>query len=52
MNSLLHRAIDTGIIRLDILGHFPIFLIVETGKRMTPDGKVQITKRLLNNKTN
>lgn len=32
-NSLLHRTIDTGIIRLDILDNFPIFLPVEIGKR-------------------
>ena len=29
-NSLLHRIINTGIIKLDISHHFPIFLIVET----------------------
>ena len=29
-NSLLHRIINTGIIKLDISYHFPIFLIVET----------------------
>ena len=48
-NSLLHRTINTGI--LDISDHFPIFLIAKTQKKMTPEGKVQITKRLINNKT-
>ena len=28
-----------------------IFLIVETEKKMTLEGKVQVTKRLINNKT-
>ena len=32
--------------------HFPIFLIAETEERMTWEGSVQITKRLINNKTN
>ena len=50
-NSLLHRAINTGIIRLDISDHFPIFLIPETEKRMRPEEKVQIKKRLINYKT-
>ena len=50
-NSLLHRTINTGIIKRDISDHFPIFLIAETYKRITPEGKVQITKRLINNKT-
>ena len=39
--------INTGIIKLDISDHFPIFLIAEK-KRITPEGKVQITKRLIN----
>ena len=50
-NSLLHRTINTGIIQLDISDHFPIFLIAETERRMTPEGKKQITKHLANNKT-
>ena len=50
-NSLLHRAISTGITKLNISDHFPIFLIAETEKRITPEGKVQITKRSINNKT-
>ena len=50
-NSLLHRAINTKIIKLDISDHFPIFLIAETEKGITPEGKVQITQRLINNKT-
>ena len=50
-NSLLHRTINTGILKLDISDHFPIFLIAKTEKKMTPEGKVQITKRLINNKT-
>ena len=29
-NSLLHRAINTGTIKLDISDHFPIFLKAET----------------------
>ena len=49
-NSLLHRTINTRIIKLDISDHFPIFLIAETERRMTPEGKVAITKRLINNK--
>ena len=47
MNSLLHRTINTGIIKLDISDHLPIFLIAETEKRMTPEGKVQITRRII-----
>ena len=50
-NSLLHRTLNTGIIKLDISDHFPIFLIAKTEIKMTPEGKVQITKRLINNKT-
>ena len=50
-NSLLHRTINTGIVKLDILDHYPIFLIAETGKKIIPERKVQITKRLINNKT-
>ena len=50
-NSLLHRTINAGILKLDISDHFPIFLIAKTEKKMTPEGKVQITKRLINNKT-
>ena len=33
--------------KLDISDHFAIFLIAETEKRITPEGKVQITKRLI-----
>ena len=50
-NSLLHETIRTGIIKLNISDHFPIFLIAETEKRITPEGKVQTTKRSVNNKT-
>ena len=50
-NLLLHRTINMGIIKLDISDYFPICLIAETENRMTPEGKVEITKRLLNNKT-
>ena len=32
---LLHRAITTGIIKLDIYDHFPIFLVAEIEKRIT-----------------
>ena len=46
-NSLLHRTRNTGILKLNISGHFPIFLIAKTEKKMTPEGKVQITKRLI-----
>ena len=49
-NSLLHRTINTRIIKLDISDHFPIFLIAESERRMTPEGTVEITKRLINNK--
>ena len=50
-NSLLHRTINTGVLKLDISDHFPIFLIAKTEKKMTPEGKVKITKRVINNKT-
>ena len=50
-NPILHRTINTGIIKLDISDHFPMFLIAKTEKGMTPEGKAQITKRLINNKT-
>ena len=50
-NSPLHRTINKGIIKLNISDHFPIFLIAETERRMTPEGKKQITKHLANNKT-
>ena len=50
-NSPLHRIINKGIIKLNISDHFPIFLIAETERRMTPEGKKQITKHLANNKT-
>ena len=50
-NSPLHRTINKGIIKLNISDHFPIFLRAETERRMTPEGKKQITKHLANNKT-
>ena len=50
-NSLLHRKINTEILKLDISDHFPIFLTAKTEKKMTPEGKVQVTKRLIKNKT-
>ena len=46
-NSLLYKKIDTEIIKLDISDHFPIFLIAGTEKGMSPEEKVQITKRLI-----
>ena len=51
-NSLLHRTVNTGIIELDISDHVPIFLIAETEKGITLEGKIQVTKCLRNNKTN
>ena len=50
-NSLLHRTIYTGILKLDISDHLQIFLIAKTEKKMIPEGKLQITKRLINKKT-
>ena len=50
-NSLLLRTINTGIIKLHISNLFPIFLIAKTETRTILEGKVQITKRLINNKT-
>ena len=50
-NSLLHWAIKRGILKLDISDYFPIFLVAKTENKLTPDGKVQITKRLINKKT-
>ena len=50
-NLLLHSTINKGIIKLDISDHLPIFLIAEAEKRMTREGKVQITKCLINHKT-
>ena len=50
-NLLLHKKIITGIIKLDVLDRFQIFFIAETEKRITLERKVQITKRLINNKT-
>ena len=50
-NLLLHRTINTKINKLDISDHFSIFLKAETERRMSPEGKVQITKCLINNKT-
>ena len=49
--SVLHRTIDVGVIKLDILNHFPIYLVAGTGKRMTLGEKVQITKLLIDNET-
>ena len=40
-----------GVIKLDILNHFPIYLVAGTGKRMTLGEKVQITKLLIDNET-
>ena len=48
---LLLRKINTGIIKPNISDLFPMFLIAETEKRMTPEGKLQVAKRLVNNKT-
>ena len=50
-NSLLHKRTNTGILKLDISDHFSIFLITKAENKMTPEGKVQITKYLINNKT-
>ena len=50
-NSLLHNTMNTGIIKHDVSDHFPIFLVAETENRITPEIKVRITKRLINNKT-
>ena len=47
---LLDRTTE-GIIKLGISDHFPTFLTAETEKRMTPEGKVQIAKPLINNET-
>ena len=49
-NSPLHKTINTGINIFDILDHFPIFLITKAKRRMT-EGKVQITKHLIDTKT-
>ena len=48
---MLHRAIDMGVIKLDILNHFSIYLVAPTGKRMVLGKKVQITKLLIDNLT-
>ena len=50
-NSLLHSTMNTGIITHDVSDHFPVFLVAETENRITPEIKVRITKRLINNKT-
>ena len=34
-NSLLNRTINTGIIKLDVSNHFPVYLIAVTEKRVT-----------------
>ena len=49
-NSLLHRTINAEIIKLDISDHFPIFLTAKAERKMAPEGKLQITKHLINNK--
>ena len=48
---MLHRTIDMGVIKLDILNHFSICLVARTGKRMVLGKKVQITKLLIDNLT-
>ena len=48
---MLHRTIDMGVIKLDILNHFSIYLVAPTGKRMVLGKKVQITKLLIDNLT-
>ena len=40
-----------GVIKLDILNHFSIYLVAPTGKRMVLGKKVQITKLLIDNLT-
>ena len=50
-NSPLHRAINTEIFKLGISDRFSIFSIAGKEKRVTQEGKVQITKRLINHKT-
>ena len=40
-----------GVIKLDILNHFSIYLVARTGKRMVLGKKVQITKLLIDNET-
>ena len=50
-NSLLHRTINARIFKLDTLDHFPIFLVAKTERKMIPEEKIHITKRLINNKT-
>ena len=47
----MSSALNTGIIKLDISDHFPIFLIAETEERKTPERKTKVTKHLINNKT-
>ena len=49
--SLLKRTINVEIIKLDVSHRFAIFLIAETENRITLEGKVQFSKRLINNKT-
>ena len=49
-NSLLHRIINTGILKLDISDHFPIFLIAETEKKN--DTRRKSTNRKTFNKQN
>ena len=36
-NSLLNRTTNTGIIKLDVLNHFPIYLIALTEKIVTSE---------------
>ena len=33
------------------MDHFPIFLVAKTERKMIPEEKIYITKRLINNKT-
>ena len=44
----LHRTISAGIIKPDVSDHFPIFLIVETEKRIIPVGKYKLQNELRN----
>ena len=42
VNWLLHKTINTGIIKLDISNHFPIFLIAETENWMNQKEKYKL----------
>ena len=54
-NSLLHSTINMGTITFNILVFniliFSNIVIAKTERRVTPEGNVQITKYLINNKT-